>query len=72
MYKIKPTRRVVKLASIIDVKALSYPLEIACFKFAPFLSYSLILSKIRTLASIDIPIVSTIPAIPGNVREADN
>ena len=57
---------------MIDVYALLYPLEIACFNIAPFLNSSLILSKIRTLASIDIPIVRTIPAIPGKVSEADN
>ena len=44
----------------------------ACFKLAPFLISSLILSKIRTLASIDIPIVKTIPAIPGKVSDAES
>ena len=61
---------VVILASrIVDI-ALSKPFftiwkTFVCFK----LSY-LILSKIRTLASTAIPIVKTIPAIPGNVNVA--
>ena len=68
----RPTNSVVKLASIIEVNALSYPFDIACFILAPFLNSSFILSKISTLASMDIPIVSTIPAMPGSVREADS
>ena len=32
LYNIKPTNKVVKFASIIDVKALSYPFEIACLR----------------------------------------
>ena len=47
LYKIIPTKSVVTLASIIDVYALLYPLEIAFFKIAPFLNSSLILSKIK-------------------------
>ena len=37
-----------------------------------FFNSSLILSKINTFASTDIPIVSIIPAIPGRVKVADN
>ena len=36
-----------------------------------FFNSSLILEKIKTLASTAIPIVKTIPAIPGNVKVAD-
>ena len=35
-----------------------------------FFNSSRILSYIRTLASTDIPIVNTIPAIPGSVKTA--
>ena len=67
-YKTRATNRVVKLASIIVKKALSYPLSIASKGFLPFFNSSRILEKISTLASTAIPTVSTIPAIQGNVR----
>ena len=50
--------------------ALLYPSAIASFIPLPARISSLIRSKIRTLASTAIPIVRTIPAIPGNVRTA--
>ena len=61
---------VVILASKIDDNALLNPSETACFNPFSLLNSSLTLSKIRTLASTDIPIVKTIPAIPGSVRTA--
>ena len=48
------------------------PSDIDCFKPFSFLISSLILSKIKTFASTDIPIVRTIPAIPGRVKTAPN
>ena len=46
------------------------PLLIASLIPCPALRFSLILSKIITLASTDIPMVKMIPAIPGNVNTA--
>jgi len=63
---------VVKLASRMVVKALANPASIAAIGDFPFLNSSRILSKIRTFASTDIPIVRTIPAIPGRVSAALN
>ena len=57
-------------ASTIVIRALAYPLSMAAFGDFPSLASSRILSKIRTLASTAMPIVSTIPAIPGSVRVA--
>ncbi|MEO1255050.1 MAG: protein translocase subunit SecD, partial [Bacteroidota bacterium] len=48
---------------------LTIGMEIAAFNPAPFLNSSLILSNMSTLASIAIPIVNTIPAIPGRVSD---
>ena len=61
---------VVIFASRMDDNALLNPSLTACFCPFPLTNSSLILSKIRTLASTDIPIVRTIPAIPGRVRTA--
>ena len=62
------------LASIIADKAplKLNPCAIAPFNPLPLRNSSLILSKIITLASTDIPIVKIIPAIPGNVSTAPN
>ena len=65
-------KRVVTFASIIVLKARLKPLSIALIIDLPDLNSSLILSKIRTFASTDIPIVRTIPAIPGKVNVASN
>ena len=71
-YKIIPVNKVVMFASIIADKApfTENPSSTDCFK--PFFlnNPSLILSKIITLASTDIPMVKMIPAIPGNVNTA--
>ena len=61
---------VVIFASKIDDKALLKPSETACLRPFSRLSSSLTLSKISTLASTDIPIVKTIPAMPGKVSTA--
>ena len=67
---IKAVSPVVMLASKIEDRALLKPSLTACFWPFPLDNSSLILSKIRTLASTDIPIVNTIPAIPGKVKTA--
>ncbi|MBA7620842.1 hypothetical protein ES703_28197 [subsurface metagenome] len=60
----------VALASKIVVNTLSYPLTIAVRMVLPEAISSLILSKIRTFASIAAPIIRTIPARPGKVNVA--
>ena len=67
MIAVKP---VVMFASNIEESALLKPSAIACALPLPLSSSSLIRSKISTLASTDIPMVKTIPAIPGNVSTA--
>ena len=62
--------KVVKLASKIVIKALSYPEFIDAKIDFPILFSSLIRSKIITLASTVIPIVNNNPAIPGSVKTA--
>ena len=61
---------VVTLASIIVFNACLYPISTEAIGERPDLISSLILSNIKTLASTAIPIVKTIPAIPGNVKVA--
>ena len=68
--KIKAVKPVVILASNIEDKALEKPSFTASFCDLPLAISSLILSKISTFASTEIPIVNTIPAIPGNVNTA--
>ena len=68
--KINAVNPVVIFASKMDDNALLNPSETALIWPFPFLNSSLILSKIKTLASTDIPIVNTIPAIPGKVKTA--
>ena len=70
IYKTSAVSPVVIFASKIEDNALLNPSLIDCFKPFSFLSSSLTLSKISTLASTDIPIVNTIPAIPGRVSTA--
>ena len=70
--KISAVRPVVILASRIEERALLNPSAIALRIPLPLLSSSLTRSNINTLASTEIPIVSTIPAIPGKVRTAPN
>ena len=70
--KISAVRPVVILASKIEERALLNPSAIALRIPLPLLSSSLTRSNINTLASTEIPIVSTIPAIPGKVRTAHN
>ena len=55
---------------MIVVNALLYPASIADIGVRPNKTSSLIRSKISTFASTAMPIVSTIPAIPGRVRVA--
>jgi len=62
-------RVVILASSIVDI-ALSKPFFTIWKTFFCFYLSSLILSKIRTFASTAIPIVNTIPAIPGNVNVA--
>ena len=68
--KINADKPVVIFASNIEDKAFAKPSSIAATCFLPFIISSLILSYIRTFASTRIPIVNTIPAIPGNVKTA--
>ena len=68
--RINAVSPVVMLASKIEESALLNPSATAFLNPFPFLSSSLTLSKINTLASTDIPMVSTIPAIPGKVNTA--
>ncbi len=70
-YRMIATKKVVKLASKIVKKALSYPWSIACKGLTPCFSSSLIRENINTFASIAIPTVRTMPAIPGKVNVAD-
>jgi hypothetical protein len=62
--------RVVILASRIVPKDLEYPDSTAAKGLLPLKYSSLIRSKIITFESTAIPIVKTIPAIPGNVKVA--
>ena len=62
--------KVVMLASKIVESALSNPFFTASRALVFLFASSLILSKTKTLASTAIPIVSTMPAIPGNVSVA--
>ena len=62
---IKAVKPVVILASKIEDNAFAKPSLIASFCALPLASSSRIRSKISTLASTEIPIVNTIPAIPG-------
>ena len=57
-------------ASKIEERALLNPSLMASFCDFPLYNSSRIRSKIRTFASTDIPIVNTIPAIPGSVNTA--
>ena len=61
---------VVILASRIEDRALLNPSAMAFRMPFPFLNSSRTRSKISTLASTEIPIVRTIPAIPGSVSTA--
>ena len=67
---IKAVKPVVMLASKIEERAFPKPSAIAWLCPFPFANSSLIRSKISTLASTDIPMVNTIPAIPGRVSTA--
>ena len=70
--RIKAASKVVIFASTIVLKASLKPLSIAPILDLPDLDSSLILSKIRTLASTAMPIVNAIPASPGKVNVASN
>ena len=63
---------VVILPSNIAQNALPNPLVIDVLTVFPDAIYSLIRANIITLASTAIPIVSTIPAIPGSVSVISN
>ena len=69
-YRHSAANSVVKLESIIVVRARLYPASIAEIGVRPKATSSRILSKIKTFASTAIPIVKTIPAIPGSVKVA--
>ena len=68
--KISAVKPVVIFASNIEERALLKPSEIDLRIPFPLSSSSLTLSKIKTFASTDIPIVRTMPAIPGKVSTA--
>ena len=68
--KITPVKPVVMFASKIEESALPKPSLIASNCAFPLPNSSLIRSKISTFASTDIPMVNTIPAIPGKVNTA--
>ena len=68
--KTRDAINVVTFASSIVPRDLVYPDSTADIGFFSLLISSLILSKIITLASTAIPIVNTIPAIPGRVNVA--
>ena len=68
--KITAVINVVIFASIIAESAFSYPNSIALAGPLFNLISSLMRSKIKTFASTAIPIVNTIPAIPGSVNVA--
>ena len=72
IYNTNAVKPVVIFASCMEERALLKPSLIDCFRPFSFYNSSLTLSKIRTFASTDIPIVRTIPAIPGRVRTAPN
>ncbi len=70
IYNNKAANKVVIFASnIVDI-ALEKPLLIAEIKYVDLFISSFIRSNIKTLASTAIPIVKTIPAIPGRVNVA--
>ena len=70
--RINAVSPVVILASKIEERALLNPSAIALRVPLPLLTSSLTRSKINTLASTEIPIVNTMPAIPGKVSTAPN
>ena len=61
---------VVRFESMMEMLARLKPAFTASSAVIPALSSSLMRSKIRTLASTDIPMVSTMPAMPGRVSVA--
>ena len=67
---ISAVRPVVMLASKMEDRALLNPSATALRIPFPLRNSSRTRSKINTLASTEIPIVSTIPAIPGKVKTA--
>ena len=67
---ITAVRPVVMFASNIEESAFENPSLIESASPLPLRSSSLIRSKISTFASTDIPMVRTIPAIPGKVNTA--
>ena len=62
--------KVVIFASTMVRKALEKPESIAALTVLPILTSSRILSNISTLASMAMPTVRMIPAIPGKVKAA--
>ena len=68
--KTREAIKVVTLASRIVPKDFEYPDSTADIGFFSLLISSLILSNIITLASTAMPMVNTIPAIPGSVSVA--
>ncbi len=72
LYKTIPAIKVVIFASKITVKASENPRRTTSCAGVPVLLISRILSKIKIDASIAIPTVKTIPAMPGNVKAAPN
>ena len=69
-YRMAATMIVVRLESTMEMVARSNPTATASSGFRPCRISSRIRSKISTLASTDMPMVSTMPAMPGRVRVA--
>ena len=69
-YRIPQVIRVETLPSLIAGQALLKPVLIDVSKVLPILSSSFIRSKIKILASTAMPIVNTMPAMPGSVKVA--
>ncbi len=69
-YRIIPVSNVVTFASMMALFEFLYPSTSAALNPLPRRISSRIRSKISTLASTAIPIVKTIPAIPGSVNTA--
>ena len=68
--RINAVMKVVTLASTMVVNALAKPLRMLILRLEPRACSSRMRSKISTLASTAMPIVSTMPASPGRVKVA--
>ena len=69
-YRMAAAMMVVRLESVMEMLARSKPQATARAGLRPNLISSRMRSKISTLASTDMPMVNTTPAMPGRVRVA--